>query len=87
MGLIGENGAGKSTTINMICGNLQKDSGEIIVNGYNLDTDLQKTKSQLGVVYQNSVLDKSLSVKENLESRGSLYGIFGKDLQQRIKEL
>lgn len=84
---LGLNGAGKSTTINMICGNLQKDEGTIVVGGYNVDTDITKVKSQLGVVYQNSVLDKALSVLDNLKSRASLYGIFGENLQKRINEL
>lgn len=84
---LGLNGAGKSTTINMICGNLEKDSGEIFINNISIDENITKCKSQLGVVYQNSVLDKALSVKDNLQSRASLYNIYGKDFEIRLKEL
>lgn len=84
---LGLNGAGKSTTINMICGSLQKDSGEIFINGISIDDDVNAAKSKLGVVYQNSVLDKVLTVRENLECRAALYGIVGESLKNRISEL
>ena len=84
---LGLNGAGKSTTINMICGSLKKDSGEIFISGVNIDDDINQAKSYLGVVYQNSVLDKVLTVYENLENRAALYGIMGKEFDARIEEL
>ncbi len=84
---LGLNGAGKSTTINMICGNLQKNSGEIFIDGVSIDDDLTGCITKLGVVYQTSVLDKSLSVKDNLKSRASLYNIHGKDFDARLAEL
>lgn len=84
---LGLNGAGKSTTINMICSNIEKDSGEILINGTRIDENINLAKSSLGVVYQNSVLDKALSVKDNLESRAALYGIFGDDFKQKLSEL
>ena len=84
---LGLNGAGKSTTINVICGNLQKDSGAVYINGINIEDDSFNAKTNLGVVYQNSVLDKALTVKENLESRASLYGLFGTNLKNRLDEL
>ena len=70
---LGVNGAGKSTTIHIICSQLSKDSGEVIIDGYNLDTQKESIKRKLGVVFQNSVLDKDLSVYDNLLYRGSLY--------------
>ena len=84
---LGENGAGKSTTINIMCGQLKKDGGRIVIDGLDLDKDLSGIKSKLGVVFQNSVLDKSLSVYDNLESRAALYGICGADFRKRLAEL
>lgn len=84
---LGVNGAGKSTTISMICGQLKRDGGEIFIEGKTMADDPEGIKRALGVVYQGSVLDKPLTVKENLEYRASLYGIFGEALEQRIEEL
>ncbi len=84
---LGQNGAGKSTTISVICGRLLKDSGRIVINGKDIDSDIESIKSDIGVVFQNSALDKPLTVKDNLVSRASLYGIFGKELEARLAEL
>ncbi len=84
---LGVNGAGKSTTINILCGQLAKDGGQVTVDGYDLDRELSKIKSKLGVVFQQSVLDRSLSVRDNLESRAALYGICGEDFRTRLTEL
>ncbi|MGN0628426.1 MAG: ABC transporter ATP-binding protein [Oscillospiraceae bacterium] len=84
---LGINGAGKSTTINIMCGQLSKDAGKVHIAEADLDKDLSKIKSTLGVVFQNSVLDKSLSVRDNLESRAALYGITGVDFEKRLAEL
>ena len=84
---LGVNGAGKSTTINILCGQLPKDSGTVTICGTDLDTDASRIKQDLGVVFQNSVLDKDLSVQDNLRSRAALYGIHGKAFQNRLTEL
>lgn len=84
---LGINGAGKSTTINIMCGQLSKDSGNILIDGQNLDKDLASIKRKLGVVFQNSVLDSALSVYDNLESRAALYGIVGKAFRERLSVL
>lgn len=84
---LGLNGAGKSTTISIMCGQQTKDSGEIIIDGTKLDEDLNKVKSEIGVVFQFSVLDKVLSVYDNLESRASLYGLNKTQFSQRLNEL
>lgn len=84
---LGVNGAGKSTTINIICGDLKKDSGSVVVGGYNIESDLDKIKKCLGVVFQGSVLDSALSVRDNLESRAALYGIFGKAFEEKLSYL
>lgn len=84
---LGVNGAGKSTTINIMCGQLSKDKGSVVIDGMNLDESLDLIKSELGVVFQNSVLDSALSVYDNLESRAALYGIMGADFKTRLAEL
>ena len=84
---LGENGAGKSTTINIMCGSLKKDGGTVVIDGLNLDTSLEDIKSKLGVVFQSSVLDKSLTVYDNLESRAALYGISGSEFKKVLSEL
>jgi len=84
---LGVNGAGKSTTISIICGQLKKDAGTVIVDDHSLDTGVDQIKTKLGVVFQDSALDKALSVRDNLESRAALYGITGSDFKIRLKEL
>ena len=84
---LGINGAGKSTTINIMCGQLPKDGGKVLINGIDIDSDPNGIKRSLGVVFQNSVLDKDLSVQDNLQSRAALYGIKGKEFKQRLLEL
>lgn len=84
---LGVNGAGKSTTINILCGQLPKDSGAVTICGKNADTDPDAIKRSLGVVFQSSVLDKDLSVRDNLRSRAALYGIRGKQFEARLREL
>lgn len=84
---LGVNGAGKSTTINILCGQLAKDSGSVQICGMDLDENASAIKRNLGVVFQNSVLDRSLSVRDNLVSRAALYGISGRALERRLIEL
>lgn len=84
---LGVNGAGKSTTINIMCGQLSKDSGRVTVDGIDLDKHPAQIKGELGVVFQNSVLDSALSVYDNLQSRSALYGITGETFQKRLAEL
>lgn len=74
---LGVNGAGKSTTISIMCGQLRKDSGNVWIKDKEADRAGSETKRMLGVVFQDSVLDKPLTVKENLKSRAALYGITG----------
>ncbi len=84
---LGVNGAGKSTTINIMCGQLKKDGGSVKICGTDLDENEIAVKKSLGVVFQNSVLDKDLTVRDNLESRAALYGIFGEKFKKRLDEL
>ena len=84
---LGLNGAGKSTTISIMCGSLKKDAGSVVINGKNVDGDMAEIKSEIGVVFQGSVLDKPISVYENLKTRAGLYGIVGADFKKRLDEL
>lgn len=84
---LGVNGAGKSTTISIICNTLKKDSGSVYVCDIDTNTDSDDIKRSIGVVFQSSVLDKSLSVRENLRNRASLYGIFDRDFEDRLNYL
>lgn len=84
---LGVNGAGKSTTINILCGQLSKDSGRVEIDEIDLDRHPQAIKEKLGVVFQKSVLDQPLSVYDNLKSRAALYGITGKAFKERLSEL
>ena len=84
---LGVNGAGKSTTINIMCGELRKDSGSVRICGADLDREPDSIRRKLGVVFQGSALDKDLSVRDNLRSRAALYGIHGKVFEKRLEEL
>ena len=84
---LGVNGAGKSTTISMICGQLKKDGGTVKVCGSDAESDFESISRRIGVVFQASALDAQLSARDNLRSRASLYGICGKTFEKRFEEL
>lgn len=84
---LGINGAGKSTTINIICTVLQKTSGKVLIGGFDIDKNPEKIRNLIGIVFQGSVLDKQLTVKENLISRASYYGFSKKETKSKIEEL
>lgn len=86
-GFLGVNGAGKSTTINMLCTLFPPTSGEVEICGYKLGKDNEEIKRHTGVVYQNNCLDKLLTVKENLLLRGSLYETDKKKLIQNMENI
>lgn len=84
---LGTNGAGKSTTINIICTVLKSTTGEVYVDGLNVAQDKQTIREKIGIVYQQNVLDDLLTVKENLLFRASLYGITGESFQKKLTQL
>ncbi len=84
---LGVNGAGKSTTINIMCGQTPKDSGSVTIAGADIDRYPAAIKKKLGVVFQSSVLDRALSVRDNLRSRAALYGLTGRDFEARLARL
>ena len=84
---LGLNGAGKSTTINMLCQIINKDHGEIIINKCNIDNKSETIKKDIGIVFQSSVLDPELTVLQNLISRASLYNLSKEKTKKRLNYL
>lgn len=84
---LGENGAGKSTTIHMLTGELRPDAGRIEICGMEHRTHPEDIRRRIGVVFQSSVLDRPLTVLDNLLSRAALYGIVGAAARERIAAL
>ncbi len=84
---LGVNGAGKSTTVNILCTLLEKDAGTVRIAGYDLDTQANRIRPLLGVVFQGSLLDDLLTVRENLTVRAACYGMRGKKWQERLARL
>ena len=84
---LGTNGAGKSTTISMICTLLPKTSGSIIVDGFDTDKEAAKVRSRLGVGFQTNGLDDLLTVVDNLNTRAQLQGLYGDELRCRMNAL
>ena len=83
---LGENGAGKSTTINILCTILKKNEGNISILGHELGKEDDEIRNQLGIVFQNSVLDGKLSVKQNLYTRGAYYGLSKQEMDKRLEQ-
>lgn len=83
---LGPNGAGKSTTIDMLCTLLKPDKGEIIINGYQIAKNDSKIRESIGVVFQDSLLDPLLTVRENLLTRAKFYQIPKSELKSRVEQ-
>ena len=84
---LGPNGAGKSTTIDTLCTLLKMDKGEITVAGYDLEKEAHAIRQEIGVVFQESVLDDKLTVKENLMIRAGLYLKERKAIKKAVEEV
>ena len=68
---LGPNGAGKSTTIDALCTLTKYDEGQIEIAGFSMDRNPEKIRQNIGVVFQDSVLDRNLSIKDNLSLRAA----------------
>ncbi len=83
-GLLGPNGAGKTTTISILCGLFPPSSGSVLIDGRDLHTDSSYIKNIVGIVPQDIALYPTLTARENLAFYGSMYGLYGKELKDKI---
>lgn len=86
-GLLGPNGSGKTTLFKILSTLLRPTSGRVLILGHELATAAKAIRELLGVVFQHPGLDAKLTVRENLQHQGHLYGLAGKPLRHRIAEL
>ncbi len=86
-GLLGPNGAGKTTTIHMLATILKPDEGTAIVAGHDIRKEPKEVRKKIGIVFQDITLDRALTGYENMWISGKLYGLRGKELDTRIREL
>ena len=82
---LGPNGAGKSTVIDILCTLSRPQAGQAFINGMEIGREDEKIRSEIGAVFQEGVLDRLLSVRENLMLRGSFYGLKGEELKKRTE--
>ena len=82
---LGQNGAGKSTTIDMICTLLQPDSGEVVIDGHILGKENDAIRNSIGVVFQDSLLDPLLTVRENLTTRAKFYNMSRDEIKMAVR--
>ena len=86
-GLLGPNGAGKTTTISMVTGILEPTAGTARIGGYDIRTDLDKAKRLSGLVPQELALYQTLSARANISFFGRIYGLGGRELKERVREV
>lgn len=87
LGFLGVNGAGKSTTINMLSTLLKPDNGTAELCGFRLGEQNSEIRRKIGIVYQNNCLDEILTIRENLLCRGILHGADKSQVKKRLQEL
>ncbi|MBO5091693.1 MAG: ABC transporter ATP-binding protein [Clostridia bacterium] len=85
-GLLGVNGAGKTTLIKILCGLTRKTSGSVMINGYNLDKDIDKIKEIIDISPQETAIANNLTVKENLEFFAHIYKKEATEITNEIVE-
>ena len=83
--LLGQNGAGKSTTVDILCTLLPKTSGEVLLNGHRLDSENDRIRKDIGIVFQKSLLDDRLTVAENIKLRGSFYQLSNQERKENYQ--
>lgn len=87
LAFLGPNGAGKSTTINMLSTMLEPTAGEVKICGYDLLCESDMVRSKLGIVFQESLLDNRLTIRENLMVRASFYSKNRKNCRNRVEKV
>jgi ABC-2 type transport system ATP-binding protein len=85
-GFLGPNGAGKTTTINILCTLLAPTSGKAFINGHDCHTESSEVRRAIGIVFQDSSLDKDLTARENLVFHAHLYGVQKADRMRRVED-
>ncbi len=85
-GFLGPNGAGKTTTINILCTLLSPTSGKAFINGFDCDRESAKVRQAIGIVFQDSSLDKDLTARENLMFHAYLYNVAKTEMRQRVED-
>lgn len=86
-GFLGPNGAGKSTTIGILATLLKSDSGQAVINGFDVNTERNQVRKSVGLVFQDSSLDDRLTAAENLYFHADLYGVDKKIFKERLVEV
>lgn len=81
---LGPNGAGKSTTINTLCTILNKTDGCLKINGHDVTEDQDKVRKEIGIVFQDSILDSNLTIEENLKLHCDFYQVPKDEIKERI---
>ena len=81
---LGPNGAGKSTTINTLCTIFEKTEGTLTINGYDVSTQKNLVRKSIGVVFQDSTLDKKMTIEENLKMHCVFYKVPKAEVDERI---
>src|SRR5690606_37084015 len=85
--LLGPNGAGKTTLLHILCTIMRPDSGKALISGFDVVRQPLAARSRLGIVFQEPSLDDRLTVHENLDLHGLVYGVPRKLRRQRIEEM
>lgn len=83
-GFVGPNGAGKSTTINTLCTIQPKTSGEVVINGHDVEAEPNMVRNDIGVVFQDMTLDGKLTVEETLKLHCDFYNVPKQEVKERI---
>ncbi len=87
VGLLGPNGSGKSTTLQMLATLLHPDAGRVLVAGIDIARDPVAARGALGIVFQDSALDRDMTADENLHFAGALHGLSSAVARERSAEL
>lgn len=74
--LLGPNGAGKTTTISILTTTLTKTSGQVLINGYDLDSQATQIRQSIGIIFQNPSLDQNLTAEENVRLHAMFYDLY-----------
>jgi ABC-2 type transport system ATP-binding protein len=85
-GFLGPNGAGKTTTINVLCTLLSATSGKAFINGYDCEKESSPVRKSIGIVFQDTTLDKELTAYENLAFHAYLYSVKRSDIKTRVHD-